>query len=117
MALTRDFKATVAARVRNEPRFAQALLQEALDAMLQGDVQVGKALIRDFINATIGFERLGQEIATPPKSLMRMFSATGNPQARNLFAVVQALQAQAGVRFRVVPLSPPGRARPRAVAG
>lgn len=109
MALTRDFKETVLRRVRRDPAFGRALLQEAVDSMVAGDLETGKSLMRDYINATVGFEKLGHAIGTSPKSLMRMFGASGNPQARNLFAVLEALQASAGVRLHVV-VSGGGRA-------
>jgi DNA-binding phage protein len=88
-------------RVRRDPAFARALLGEAVQAMLAGDLDTGKALARDYINAAIGFEELGRRIGLSPKSLMRMFSAAGNPQARNLFAVLELLQSNAGVRLMV----------------
>ncbi len=69
--------------------------------MLSGDVDAGKAILRDYIKATIGFERLGAETGSPPKSLIRMFGPAGNPQARNLFAVVAHLQRQARVTLHV----------------
>jgi len=96
MALTKDFKETVRARVGRDPAFRQALLQEAVTNMLAGDLATGKALLRDYINATIGFEELGRATGTPPKSLMRMFGPRGNPQASNLFAVLGHLQKQGG---------------------
>jgi len=77
MALTKDFKETVQARARRDPAFRQALLQEALTTMLEGDLETGKAVLRDYINATIGFEELGRATGTPPKSLMRMFGPRG----------------------------------------
>lgn len=69
--------------------------------MLSGDVDAGKAILRDYIKATIGFERLGADTGTPPKSLIRMFGPAGNPQARNLFAIVAHLQSQAQVTLHV----------------
>lgn len=103
MALTREFRQTVQTRVRRDPRFARALLGEAVQAMLSGDVEAGKTLARDYVNATLGFEALGERVGIPPKSLMRMFSESGNPQARNLFAVLKVLQREAGIRLQVVP--------------
>jgi hypothetical protein len=88
VALTRDFEETVQARVRRDPAFRQALLQEAVTTMLEGDLSTGKAILRDYINATVGFEELGRATGTPAKSLMRMFGPRGNPQASNLFAVL-----------------------------
>ncbi len=101
MTLTRAFKETVRARVLKEPTFRAALLKEAVDALLGGDVETGKALLRDYVNATIGFERLGAAVGVPAKSLFRMFGPRGNPQARNLFAVIEYLQAATGISLQV----------------
>ena len=101
MALTRSFKDLVHRHVAADPAFAEALLREAIDTMLAGDVETGKAVLRDYIKATIGFEKLGQATGTQPKSLIRMFGPRGNPQARNLFGVIGYLQRQAGVELHV----------------
>jgi hypothetical protein len=101
MALLRDFRETVQARVQKDPAFRDALLGEAVQALLAGEVDVGRAILRDYINATIGFERLGAVTKMPPKSLMRMFGPNGNPQARNLFTVIEQLQKKTGVKLRV----------------
>jgi DNA-binding phage protein len=101
MPLTRSFKDTVQARVRRDPAFGDALLAEGVDAFLAGDVDTGKAVIRDYINATVGFEDLARSTGTPSKSLMRMFGAGGNPNARNLFAVLGQLQRASGIDLRV----------------
>jgi hypothetical protein len=101
MALTKSFKELVQKRVAAEPAFGEALLRESIDTMLAGDVDAGKAILRDYIKATIGFERLGAETGTQPKSLIRMFSPRGNPQARNLFNVLGHLQKRAGLELHV----------------
>ena len=44
MPLTRDFGETVKARVGRDPEFREGLLQEAVDALLRGEIAVGKAL-------------------------------------------------------------------------
>ena len=59
MPLTREFKETVQARGRRDPAFRAALLQEAIDCMLAGDAETGKMVLRDYINATVGFDELG----------------------------------------------------------
>ena len=94
MALTKSFKDLVQSRVARDPDFAAALLREGIDAMLTGDVDTGKAILRDYIKATVGFEKLAEATDTPPKSLIRMFGPRGNPQARNLFSVIGYLQQQ-----------------------
>ncbi len=99
MALTRSFKDTIQARAQSDVAFREALLSEGVDALLAGDVDVGKAVLRDYINATIGFDRLSAATGTPSKSLMRMFGPSGNPNARNLFGVLGELQKQSGIHL------------------
>jgi DNA-binding phage protein len=101
MALTRDFKETVRDRAQSDPAFRAALLSEAIELLLSGDVETGRALLRDYINATIGFIELGQKSGLPPKSLMRMFGPSGNPRADNLFAIIRLLQDETGVQIAV----------------
>lgn len=101
MALTRNFKDTVKTRADQDPAFREALLTEAIGQLLAGDVAVGKAVLRDYINATTGFERLAEETGTPSKSLMRMLGPTGNPTATNLFAVLSKVQQASGVHLNV----------------
>ncbi len=101
MALTRDFKETIQARVERDPAFREALLKEGVECLLSGDVDTGKAVLRDYINATIGFEELAGLTDKSPKSLMRMFGPRGNPQARNLFEIIGHLQHREGFHLRV----------------
>ena len=101
MALTRDFKETVKARADRDPAFREALLTEAVDHLISGKVDVGKAVLRDYINATIGFARLAKATGTPSKSLMRMLGPKGNPSAANLSSILTALQRTEGVHFEL----------------
>src|ERR1700693_4024522 len=97
MALTRSFKELVQKRVASDPAFGEALLREGIDSMLTRDVDTGKAILGDYIKATVGFEKLGEATGTQPKSLIRMFGPRGNPQARNLFSVLGYLTRPDGV--------------------
>ena len=101
MAKTKSFRDLVQRNVKRDATFAEALLREGIDAMLSGDLDTGKAIMRDYIKATVGFEKLGAATGAPPKSLIRMFGPRGNPQARNLFNVIGYLQKRAGVRLHV----------------
>ena len=101
MALTRDFKETIRARAKRDPGFRKALLREGIENFLSGDVETGKIILRDFINATVGFPKLSNVTHRSAKSLMRMLGPRGNPQARNLFEIVAYLQQAEGVRFEV----------------
>ncbi len=101
MPLTRNFKDTVKDRAARDPAFREALLREAAQLLLNGDPEAGRSALRTCINATVGFDRLGEVLGRPPKSLMRMFGLRGNPTAENLLAVIHALQEEIGVRLEV----------------
>ena len=101
MPLTGDFKETVQARTERDPAFRDGLLKEGVECLLAGDVDTGKIVLRDYINAAIGFEELGSLTNKPPKSLMGMFGPAGNPHAHNLFEVISRIQQHEGVQLEV----------------
>ncbi len=101
MALTREFKETIVARARRDPKFRDAMFVEAINAYLAGDTQTGKSMLRDLVNATIGFEGLSAEIRKPSKSLHRMLAERGNPSTENFFDIVKALQKKTRTHLRV----------------
>ena len=101
MALTRAFRETVYHRARHDGAFRKALLTEAVNAYLSGDEVTGKAVLRDVINATIGFEQLAAGLGKPSKSLHRMLGPRGNPNTANFFAILRVLQNTVGVKLTV----------------
>ena len=88
-------------RARRDADLRQAMLKEGIDSMLAGDVETGKAILRDYINSAVGFGQLAEATRMPAKSLMRMFGPKGNPRADNLFQVIRHLQAHEGIRLEV----------------
>ena len=101
MPLTRDFRVTIRERLESDPGFREALLEEGVQCLLAGEVDVGKSVLRDYVNATIGFQELGGLTEKSPKSLMRMLSPNGNPKARNLFEIISCLQEREGLHLKV----------------
>jgi len=97
MALTRDFKQTVVERVRRDPAFAKALLDEAAMLFLNGEPPTARLILRDLVNATVGFEALAAETEKPAKSLHRMLSKNGNPTMDNLAAILGVVRKKLGV--------------------
>jgi DNA-binding phage protein len=101
MGLTKDFKESTYARVHRDTAFRKALLMEAVNAYIGGEEGVGKAVLRDFINATIGFEKLSVFAEIPSKSLHRMLSPGGNPSTANFFTILRVLQEHVGIQLKV----------------
>ena len=102
MPLTHDFKETIRARAQREPKFRQALLREAVESYLAGDLETGKSVLRDYVNATIGFQALEEQTDIPVKSLMRMLGPKGSPSAANLSSILTVLQKTEGVHFELL---------------
>ena len=92
MALTRNFKETIIQRVQSDSSFAQALLDEAATLFLNGEPETARLILRDLVNATLGFEQLAMLTAKPSKSLHRMLSPAGNPSMDNLASIFQAVR-------------------------
>ncbi len=92
MPITRNFRETIRARAQSDARYRTAMLTESINELLAGDLATGKAMLRDYVNATLTFDRLARETGIPVKSLQRMLGPRGNPTAENLFAVIRALQ-------------------------
>ena len=101
MPLTHDFKETIRARAQRDAKFRQALLREAVECYLHGDLETGKAVLRDYVNATLGFQELEERTDIPAKSLMRMLGPKGSPSAANLSSILTALQKTEGVHFEL----------------
>ncbi len=101
MALTRDFRQTVAARVQRDPAFARAMLDEAATLFLNGEPDTARMMLRDLVNATVGFEQLARLTDKPAKSLHRMLSLNGNPSMDNLASIFGVLRSALKVEMEV----------------
>ena len=105
MFITRDVKETIDTRVKRDPEFAKALLDEAASLFLNGEPDTARLILRDLVNATIGFEELALQTSLPSKSLHRMLSAKGNPTMNNLTAILTVLRQQLKVNLEVHTIS------------
>ena len=101
MALTREYKQTMLARIKRDPKFARALYVEALNALLDGETDEGLSMLRDLVHAEITFKELARETGFGEKALHRMLSPRGNPTTRNLFAVTKAICEHLSFKPRV----------------
>lgn len=90
---------TVASRARSDPAYTRALLATADDALETADLFTAKAALRVFIEATVSYDQLSDETGLSVKSLIRMFTPSGNPRSESLVAVLRALQSMTGVRL------------------
>jgi len=101
MATARDYKETIRSRVNRDPAFREALLKEALECFFAGEMLIGKAVLKDFIKATVGFKELARLLDKKPESLIRMLGPQGNPTAYNLFQIVALIQEQEGIKLQI----------------
>jgi DNA-binding phage protein len=105
MSITRDVKETINTRVKRDPEFAKALLDEATSLFLNGEPETARIILRDLVNGTTGFKKLADETSLPSKSLHRMLSAKGNPTMNNLNAIFTVLRQQLNVNLKVKAIS------------
>jgi DNA-binding phage protein len=101
MSLTKDFRKTILTRAENDADFRRHMLTEAVNELLAGDLNAGKAILRDYINATITFEGLAKKLNKSSKSVHRMLGPRGNPRAENILEIIKILQAHEHVTLQV----------------
>jgi len=101
MALTRDYKETVVARIQRDRKFARALYGEAVSALIEGETAEGLSILRDLVHAEITFKELARQTGLGEKTLHRMLNRNGNPTARNLGMIVKSIAEDLGIRPRV----------------
>jgi len=98
MPLTRDFRETVYEAAQRDPAFRRGLLTRGFAVAHSADAEdraVGPAHLRDYVNATIGF----QELAKKPQSLMRMLSDKGTPRLSEFAELVDCLYDYDGIHL------------------
>jgi DNA-binding phage protein len=100
MALTRKFKDTVQKRAGRDPAFRRALIVEAVNELIAGDCDVAKAVLRDYINATITFPILAQELNRSSKSIHRMLGPNGNPRMNSVAGILKVLQSKECIKLK-----------------
>ena len=101
MALTRDFKETVRARAQRDQKFRLALIEDAIESLIDGDLDGGRSVLSNYINATIGYPALAKLTGKDAKSLIRMLRPGGNPTSRNLLDILHHVKQQEGVKIEV----------------
>jgi DNA-binding phage protein len=99
MALTRDFKETIMERAVHDEQYRKGLLTEAVNEILEGNLDVGKAMLRDYINATITFPALAQKLNKSSKSVHRMLGPSGNPRMDSIVSILKVLQDQEQIKL------------------
>lgn len=98
MALTRDYKETVLADIKRDPKFARALYAEAVNSLLEGETEIGLSILRDLVHAGITFKQLAKQTGFGEKTLHRMLSRRGNPTTKNLFTVTKIISEDLGIK-------------------
>ena len=112
MPLTKEFKQTIMADLQDS-EYRVAYLAQAIEVMHGGEFELGKRMLRNYINATVGFEALSNAVGSPAKSLMRMLGESSNPHADKLFDILKHLRTVDQLEVRLVPKAKAGRARQR----
>ena len=84
MPLAHEFKEAIRARAQPDINFRQALLREAVECILDGDLETGKAVLRDYVNATVGFQDLEKRTQIPGQKSHAYAESKGQSLGRQL---------------------------------
>jgi len=101
MPLTKSFKDTVMARAKTDKEFREALIVEATEAILEGDIDIGKSLIKDYLNATEAFSVIADQLHKDEKSLRRMLGPNGNPTLKNFIGILKACSSTEHLNLKI----------------
>jgi len=101
MPVIRNFRKTILSRAKEDAEFRRHMLTEAVNELISVDLNAGKAILRDYINATITFEGLANKLNKSSKSIHRMLGPSGNPRAENILEIIKILQAHECVKLQV----------------
>ncbi len=101
LALARDYKETIIARLKRDREFARLFYAGAVEMLLEGDSAGALSRLRDLVHAQITFKELARQTGLGEKSLHRMLNRNGNPTARNLGMIVKSIAADLGIKPRV----------------
>ena len=93
MPITRNFRDTILIRAKSDAEYRRLLLTEAVNELLTANLEAGKAMLRDYINATITFQKLAAKMKKSSKSIHRMLGKKGNPMAENIPEMIKVVQA------------------------
>ena len=96
MALSVDYKEGVLKDLRNDPKMAREYYHEAVRAFINGDTETGGVMMRDLVNAGIGFQRLSRETGIRAPNLHRALAPEGNPTMRTFGKIAASIAAFMG---------------------
>src|SRR3569833_3274652 len=98
MALTREYRETVLARIKRDPKFARALYAEAISSLLEGETDEGLSILRDLVHASITFKRLAQKTGFGVLVLFRLLCFCGFFSLCFLFVVTKTISDDLGIK-------------------
>ena len=94
---TVKFDAAIKKMVENKPEIGTQMLEDAINAFLSSDLNEARVLLRQYVNATLGFKELARLTGKQDKNLMRALSTNGNPTMATFVEILGALQKASGV--------------------
>ena len=92
MALTVDVKEAIIARARSDSEFADGILEQSAECLLNGEVNVGKLILRDYIDAILGIEQLSRLTGMPPDDIEHMLEPDGSPETDDLLETINCIR-------------------------
>jgi|DeeseametaMP1786_FD_contig_21_1114878_length_1069_multi_8_in_0_out_0_2 DNA-binding phage protein len=77
--------------LKNDREFLKVHICHAITSLFNKEFSEGCLMIRDIVNATIGFKELSLKLNKSDKALMQMLAKSSNPTIENLFSIISAV--------------------------
>lgn len=74
--------------LQEDREFLKAHLANAIASFFNGEHGAARLMLRDIVNATIGFAELAAKLNKSDKGLMQMLTEKANPSAEHLFGII-----------------------------
>lgn len=85
--LTRDSNQTVIERIQRDPKFAQALLQESTLNLLNRNIEIARAILRDLAKGTGSLTDLATKLGKPAEDTQALLETEGAGDIEDLNAI------------------------------
>ena len=92
--------------LRDRPDHRAAMLAEGIQCMLNGEIEVGRGLVRYCIEANMDYTGLADITGQPVESLTLMFGRGGNPKLQEFFDAIASIARREGIELAVGPVRP-----------
>lgn len=77
--------------LKKDREFLRHYLEETISSFFKNEQAVACLMLRDIVNATIGFPALAKKLGTTDKGIMQKLTKESNPSVKSVFSIIQSV--------------------------